>query len=125
MTVRSVAKQEIPEKGTWLYEADLKKEDGTALTSPEINSLTLTVHALDAAKTIINGLNAVNILNVGRGTVNDLGHLTVVLTGDDLALVDPAAPFENHIALIQGVYSSSQRFTKHEVLHKIINLDKV
>jgi hypothetical protein len=117
--------KEIAEKTVWRYTADLKKEDGTAVAPADLSTLTLTVYAQDTALTIINGLNAANILNAGRGTLDAAGKLTIVLAGDDLALVDPAAAYEDHVMLIQGTYASGTRFARHEVYHRVINLAKV
>jgi hypothetical protein len=125
VTIRSRADKEIAEKSVFRYTADLKKEDGTVVASADLSALTLTVYAQDAAQTIINALNAVSILNVGRGTLDAAGKLTIVLAGDDLALVDATAAYEDHVMLIQGTYASGTRFARHEVYVRVVNLAKV
>src|SRR5574337_1281463 len=125
MAIRSLCPLEVPEKSAFRYTADLKKEYNAALAPSELTTLTLTVYALDAALSIVNSLTAVDILNVGRGTVDSTGKLAVVLAGADLALLDSTRDAESHIMLIQGSYAGGTKFTRHEVEHVIRNLAKV
>lgn len=130
-TIRSVAKNPdgsrllIPEKTAFRYTATLKKEDGTALGAADVSALLLTVYNLDAALTIINAINAVSILNVGRGTLSAGGALVIVLDALDLALVDATKESERHLMLITATYAAGARFMRHEVEHTIVNLQKV
>ncbi|HJR01824.1 MAG TPA: hypothetical protein VKA83_09345 [Methylomirabilota bacterium] len=129
--IRSVAKNtdgtvlQIPEKSAFRYTADLKKEDGSALGSGDVSALTLTLYNLDAALTLINGVNGTNILNIGRGTLSAGGALVVVLDALDLALVDATKESEKHIALITATYAAGARFMRHEIEHTVVNLQKV
>ena len=131
-TIRSVAlnadgtRLRIPEKSAFRYTASLLKEDGTALGSGDVSALTLTVYNLDAALTIINSINGVSILNVGRGTLSAGGALVVTLDALDLALVDATnAEEERHVMLIIGTYAAGARFMRHEIEHTVVNLQRV
>ena len=130
-SIRSVASNadgtrlRIPEKSAFRYTASLLKEDGTALGSADVSALTLTVYNLDSALTIINSINGVSILNVGRGTLSAGGALVVTLDALDLALVDSTIEEERHIMLITGTYASGARFFRHEIEHTVVNLQKV
>lgn len=125
MPIRSKVPNEIPEKSAFRYAATLTKEDGIGIAATDLVTLTLTLYNLDAAFTIINAVNAVSILNVGRGTIDANGNLVVVLDSADLALVDATQERERHIMLIQGVYAGGARATRHEVQHTVVNLEKV
>jgi hypothetical protein len=129
--IRSVAKNPdgsllmIPERSAFRYTASLKKEDGSALGAADVSTLVLTVYNLDAALTIVNAINAANILNTGRGTLDANGALVLVLDSLDLQLVDTTQEFERHVALITAVYAAGARAMYHEIEHTIVNLQKV
>lgn len=125
MAVRTVFPEPVPEKTSLRYRASLTKEDGTALAAAELSTLTLTLYALDTARTIINSVNGTNILNVGRGTIDANGLLTVILTPDDTQVLDATLAEEKHVLLFQGTYASGAKATRHEVLLTVLNLTKV
>jgi hypothetical protein len=129
--IRSVAKNPdgsllmIPERSAFRYTASLKKEDGSALGAADVSTLVLTVYNLDAALTIVNAINAANILNTGRGTLDAGGALVLVLDSLDLQLIDTTQELERHVALITAVYAAGARAMYHEIEHTIVNLQKV
>lgn len=128
MGTRSVSDKDIPEKTGYRYRALLTKIEpsGAAPVVPaDLASLTLTLYALDETLTIINGLNAVNILNVGRGSLDANGELIVVLGLLDTAILDQTQLMEKRVMLIQGVDISGSQATRHEVILTIRQLEKV
>lgn len=123
--IRTICKKPIPEHSAFEYGATLTKQDGTPFLPSEFSALTLTVYNLDATETLINGLDAVDILNAGRGTLDASGRLTVLLEANDLALVDDALPHERHIMLIEGLYAAGALALRKEVEHVVINMSRV
>jgi hypothetical protein len=117
----------VSEKTSWRYSAKLTKEDGAALGSGEAGlTLTLTLYALDAAETIINGVNALNILNDGtRGTLDANGNLAVVFLVADNPILDATLDKERHVALIQATWAAGTRAARHEVEFTVQNLSRV
>ena len=62
----------VPEGTSHRYRADLVDEDGVAIQVAAITAITgwLKVHATNA---VVNGRNAVNLLNVNGGSLVDVG----------------------------------------------------
>jgi hypothetical protein len=125
MAVRTVFAEPIAERVSLRYTTALKKEDGAALAAADLTTLTLTLYALDASQTIINSVNAANILNSGRGAVDVNGVLTITLTPDDNQIIDATKPQEFHVLLIQGTYASGTKATRHELQIEVVNMARV
>lgn len=123
MAVRTVFAEPIACKVSAQYTVTLTDETGTAIGSEELQSLTLTIYALDDERTIVNSVDAVSILNTGRGALDAAGLLTLTLTPEDNQLVDPLRTSELHVWLLQGVWGGLKK-TKHEVLVKVLNITK-
>jgi hypothetical protein len=69
----------------------IRDEDGTPVPGSLLTSLTLTL--LDTFNgAIVNGINGVNILNTGRGTVDDGGNLEVILSPADMSMSETYVP---------------------------------
>lgn len=116
----------VAEKTTVRVTATLVDETGAPIPSAGLSALTLTLYNRDSTtQEILNSVNAVNILNTGRGTVHATsGLLTVTLEPDDNAIVDTAKDVEWHRALIAGTYGGGKTF-KHEIEWQVRNLSKV
>lgn len=116
----------VAEQTTLKLTASLVDETGTAIPSSALQTLTLTIYNRDsAAKEIINSVNAVSILNTGRGVVHATnGTVTVTLLPADNAIVNSSADLEWHRALIQGTYETTKAF-KYEIEFQVRNLSKV
>ena len=126
MSVRTVLPDPIPEKATWRYTATLKDETETVVAAAQLTTLTLTLYALNAALTILNSVDATNILNTGRGTVHATsGLLTIVFEPADNPVVDATLLEERHLALIQWTYAGGAKAGRHEVEFGVRNLAKV
>jgi hypothetical protein len=126
MSLRTVLADVIPEKSTWRYTGVLKDETDVVVAAAQLTTLTLTLYALDAALTIINSVDAVNILNTGRGTVHATnGTLTIVFLPADSPIIDATLIAERHLALIQWTYAGGAKAGRHEVEFEIRNLSKV
>lgn len=125
MAIRTVIEEEIAERSSALYVGTLLQEDGTPIGSSTPGlTLTLTLYALDAAKTILNDVEAVDILNTGRGTLSVDGVLTIQFEADDAEIVNPRRMKEQHVALIEATWDPNHAL-RHELLLTVVNLSKV
>lgn len=117
----------VAEKTSLRLTATLVDETGTAIPSSGITALTLTLYNRDSAtKEIINSVSAVNILNVGRGTVHATsGLFTLVLEPADNQIVDNTQDLEWHRALLEGTYASGAKAFKAEIDFPVRNLNNV
>jgi len=73
---------------TLVYTGRLLDGNGNGIPASALDSLTLTL-ATTATGAVVNGVDHVNILNTGRGTVDDEGNLTITLGPAD-TVMDPA-----------------------------------
>jgi hypothetical protein len=119
-STRYVHPDEVPEKVGWAYTGTLKDEAGAVIPAATFASLTVTIYALDTARTVIQA--STSILNVGRGVLTAGGVLTITFTPADSAMVDVTKPREKHVALVQGVYSTTRQFAR-EIEFTIRNLE--
>lgn len=65
-----------------LYEAKLIDEKGSPVGTLSIDALTLTIIDFKS-NTVINDVDETDILNVGRGTLDSLGNLSILLGSED------------------------------------------
>lgn len=115
------------EKTTLRITATLVDETGAAIPLAGLSALTLTLYNRDSTtQEIVNSVNAVSILNTGRGTVHATsGLLTVTLEPDDNAIIDTTKDVEWHRALIAGTYAGGAKTFKQEIEWQVRNLSKV
>jgi hypothetical protein len=106
---------------TFVFEGKLQDQAGTAVGSAELQSLTLSV-ADTNTKAIINSVSAVDILNTGRGRVDDQGNLAVTLLPADTALQDPNSSREYRSLIIDFVYNRGSSKGRHQVNIVIVAL---
>lgn len=69
-----------------LYKAQLLKDDGTPLPGSSLASLTLSLFDT-MTEEVVNNVEDVNILNTGRGSIDDEGNLQIILMGSDTAAI--------------------------------------
>jgi hypothetical protein len=122
MSTRFVNTEPVPERVGWRYQGTLKDEAGVPIPSTSFAALTIKIYALNPTLSDIQ--TSVSVLNVGRGTLDPNGLLTVTFLPDDSAMVDAALPEERHLALIEGDYSTPTRKFAHEIEWLVINLAK-
>jgi hypothetical protein len=106
---------------TFVFEGKLQDQAGTAVGSAELQSLTLSV-ADTNTKAIINSVSALDILNTGRGRVDDQGNLAVTLLPADTALQDPNSSREYRSLIIDFVYNRGSSKGRHQVNIVIVAL---
>lgn len=117
----------VAEQTTMRITATLVDEAGAAIPSAGLTTLTLTLYNRDSAtQEIVNSVNAVDILNTGRGTVHaSSGLLTIVLEPADNTIINATNDLEWHRALIQGTYAAGAKAFRYEIEFQVRNLAKV
>lgn len=126
-TARYTYSREIGEKNSWMYRGVLADPLQQPILLSSLTTLTLTLYDV-TSNTIINGLNATNILNADRGTVDSAGNLLIHFRPGDSIIVNPGLAVgatEAHIALIECTYNGGQDRLGREIYHKITNLNRV
>jgi hypothetical protein len=119
MSTRYVNPEPVPERVGWRYQGTLKDEAGVVIPAATFSALTVTIYALDPVQTIIQA--STSILNVGRGTLDTNGLLTITFVPNDSAMVDATLADERHVALIEGDYSGTRKFAR-EVEWQTVNM---
>jgi hypothetical protein len=104
----------------------LRDELGAAVPLAAIGTATLTIYARDeATQPIINGVDHVNIKNVGRATIHATsGLLTLTPESLDHSIQNVASDLEWHRFLIEIGYNSTKSL-KYEIDVPVRNLYKV
>ena len=100
----------VAERTTLKLTGVLTDENGLVIPLAAIQTMTLTLYNRDSsAQEIINQVNAVSVLNTGRGTVNQTtGAVVLTLLPADNAIVNSNVDLEWHRVLLTGTYDSSK-----------------
>ena len=125
MAVRMVLPTAAAEGCTYRILGTITDEAGNALPAASITTLTLTLHKYSGG--IINSVDAVNILNTGRGVVDGAGNLTLTLLPADNPIVGPAdgSRRETHVALLEWTYAAGVKAGKAEIEFPVEDLSEV
>lgn len=117
---------DVPEKTSWTYSCLLKDDKGNLIPRLALSTLTLTVYVPGAGNPVINGIQDVNILNTGRGTVGETdGTLSIHFFAADNVILSDSAVNETHVALIKGTYNGGVDGFNREVQFKVKNMARV
>jgi hypothetical protein len=104
------------------YTGVLKDDLGNPVPGSALNTLTLTI-ADPMTGAIVNGCELVNILNVGRGTVDSFGNLTVALTVEDTDVSGsaglPTVPTVPRALIFDYTYNDGAAVGRHEAIFPI------
>lgn len=123
MTTRTVLTDQIAEKSIGIITALVTDENGIAISSANLTTLTLTLYE-KATKAIVNTRSAQNVLNANNVTVDTSGNLTWNMQSADNAIIG-AATIESHVALFEWTWSSGTKYGKYEIEYPIKNLYSV
>lgn len=122
LNMRTLISNAIAEKTTARVTAVLRDELGAGISAAQLTALTLTIYDI-ATGGVINSRNKINILNANGGDVDSSGNLTYWMTPADNTIITPTKDFEDHCLLFE--WSSGSKDGKHEVIVKVVNLEKV
>jgi hypothetical protein len=98
----------------------VQDETGAGIPAASLTTLTLTVYAVIIGNPLVNGIDHVNVLNAGRGTVDALGNVVVLLAPADMLLVNLVGVPEQHIMLLEYTYASGAKEGVHEVVFTVL-----
>lgn len=84
---------------TAIFTFVLRDVFGNPVPGSGLATMTLTI-ADTATGQVINAVSQVNILNTGRGVLDEAGNLTVTLQAGDTALAELAVPVQTQRSLV-------------------------
>lgn len=120
--VLTIAGSPVAAATTPVYAAQLVDATQTPVPGSALDTLTLSI--VDTLTgTVINSCNQVNILNTGRGSIDDLGNLLITLEVGDTSL--PETPTPNRISrslIIDWSVNSGATVGRHEAQFIVVNL---
>jgi hypothetical protein len=121
MPPRFILEEPVPERVGWGYAGTLRDEAGDPIQATDFTDLTVHIYVLDAAQTAISGPDS--ILNADRGTLDANGRLAITFRPTDSAIIQQEVASEQHVALVQGHYSSGREFAR-ELEWRVVNFGK-
>jgi hypothetical protein len=102
-TIVTIKKPRVPANSSFLYRGKLGVGDYFSCSNPlrgsQLSSLTLTI-ADSQTYQVVNNCYQVNILNQGRGRIDEYGNLWVQVLSQDTALLDTLGPFSVQRSLV-------------------------
>ncbi len=107
---------------TPVYNAQIVDQFGAGIPATSFTLLTLSI--VDSLTgLIINGVDRVNILNVGRGTIDATGNLTITLQAGDTDMSEvPGAPQVQRSMIIDWTYNPDSFVGRHQVNFTLLAL---
>lgn len=114
----------IPEKSSAKLTGIIRDESGVAVPGASLTTWVLTIYDLET-QAIINTVDHVNILNVGRGTVDGSGNFSVQFEPNDNPIITVSKTIERHVWLFEWTYQGGTRIGRQEMLVNVQNLSKV
>lgn len=79
-----------------------------------LNAMTLTL-ADTLSETIINGVQQINILNTGRGMIDQKGTVTIMLGPDDTAMSETTALQVQRSAIVDWTYNGGASVGRQQI----------
>ena len=106
----------IPACTTPIYRAVVTDGNGDPVPGSLLDTLTLTIADV-STRSIINGVEYVNILNTGRGTVDEEGNLAITLEVGDTTM-DELLPYNIRMVkralIVDWTYNNGQYTGRHQ-----------
>ena len=112
------------EKSDYEITGTIRDVKGALVVVP-LTTMTLTLYAMDAALTIINSIDDVNINNVGRGTVPGDGTFAILLGPADNPVLDGTLLEETHRALVEWTYNGGASQGRQRIEFRVANFERV
>lgn len=125
--IRTTLTDSVAEATTALFTGSFVNETGAAIPAAQLATLVLTLYAVGSATlAIVNGVDRVNVLNTGRGTVDSSGNWTMTLTpADNDVVLTPEPLEETHRMLLEWTYSGGTKAGKAEIDFRVRSIGKV
>jgi hypothetical protein len=120
-TRTTLTQQPVAAGATVIYRGQFLDDAGNPIPAAALQSLTLSIVDTKSGA-IVNGASAVNILNAGRGAVDNLGNLTLVLSPLDTALANAGDLSEERSLVLDWTYLGGVRTGRHQVDFTLIAL---
>jgi len=124
MSAVTILDGEVPELSTWTYNGVLRDEKGQAIPGSALSELKVTLYE-KVSLGVINNVQDVNILNTGRGTVDESGNLQIVWLPADGPIVNAILPTERHCFRLSWKWSGGTKAANHTVEFVMRNLAKL
>jgi len=121
MSARTTFTNPLPERTTQYLGLTFLDETGAGFKP---TTLTLTLYDV-STRQIINSRDRQDILDLNGATVTAGGVLSLRLDAADTVVVTDGTQDERHIALLEWSWSSGTKTGKHEIEHRVANLDRV
>lgn len=108
------------------YTATVTDETGATLPGSLLLTLTLTLYALDTARTIINARDAQSVLNMNGVAVSDdpIDNLVWTIAPADNPILNDDLPIETHVARFDWTWATG-KVGRHELKLAVRNLVRV
>lgn len=116
-----------PERVTAEITTTVTNQAGTGIPGSSLTTLTLTLYDKKTGE-VINSVSGTDILNTGRGSIDESGVLTLTLEPEDMPVVDSdlkAGNIEHHVALIVWTWDSGDKRGHDELIIPVRNSLKV
>lgn len=113
--VTTISGGPFPSAATLVYSGQLLDGAGAGIPFADLDSFTLTISRLGSGS-IVNGVERVDVLNAGRGTVDAEGNYQIVLSPDDTNLL-PGAPLGTQTVMslvIDWTFNGGQVTGRHQ-----------
>lgn len=111
--IANLTGQPIAPGSTPAYSVQLIDGYGNGIPAAALNTLTLTI-CDTSTRAIVNSCQDANILNTGRGTIDDAGNLLVQLLSSDTALEVESDPYEYRSLVLVWTYNSGAGQGDHQ-----------
>jgi len=127
MAIQTVLTNKILEKTTPKITAVIKDENGVAIPSTSLDTLTLDFYNMSDNPTfaVINSRTAQNVLNANDVSLDTSGNLTWQMVPLDNAVIDSALTTEDHRAVFNWTYSGGAKTGRHIIDLTVVNLEKI
>lgn len=118
----NIATGPFPAGSTPVYTAKIVDAEGAGIPDTSLDTVTLSiVDTLSGA--VINGVSETDILNTGRGTVDEFGNLTITLLPDDTSMEGvPGAAKVQRSLVIDFTYNGGDSVGRHQVNFTLLAL---
>ena len=114
----SEADRTVYERSTWQWTGTLRDQDGAAIGSADMTSVTCTVADVISGTKLVDGRD---VKNANSGTLSAGGVQTVLLAGADNKVVDHRLDVETHRVTLDYTWAAGARRHWHVIEVLVVN----